>query len=129
MTDVVLDTHTLYWWEVDPDRLSSAARDVLQAADELVVAPVTWWELAWLIRRGRLRVRAPARSWIADLAAGVRTAALTPAVAATAAELPDTFPKDPFDRVIYATAVEAGLRLATVDRAIRAYDEGRVVVW
>ena len=70
------------------------------------------------------------RGWLQDLATGVRTAALTPAIAATAAQLPAAFPKDPFDRLIYATAIENGLPLVTADRALRAQDpEGRLVVW
>lgn len=42
-----------------------------------------------------------------------------PAIAATAVGLPDTFPGDPADRLIYATAVERGWRLVTKDRRLR----------
>jgi PIN domain nuclease of toxin-antitoxin system len=133
MTDVprravLLDTHVLYWSALEPERLSSNAASSLAGAAELVVAAVSWWELAWLIRRHRLDVRMPLRAWLQELAREVRTAALTPVVAATAAELPRTFPQDLADRLIYATAVESGLPLVSADRAIRAHDpEGRVV--
>jgi PIN domain nuclease of toxin-antitoxin system len=54
---------------------------------------------------------------------------ITPEVAATAAALPDAFPRDPADRLIYATAVETGWRLVTRDERLRDYDRGRVTVW
>ena len=130
MTAVMLDTHALLWWATEPERVSERAAAALRAADELVVAPVTWWELAWLVQRRRLRISKPLRGWLQELAVGVRTAVLTPGIATTAVELPATFPRDPFDRLIYATATENGLPLVTADHALLAHDrEGRAVIW
>ena len=95
----------------------------------MVVGP-TWYELAWLHRSGRLPSKTPLRAWLDVLAQGVRTLPITPAVAARAASLPNAFPKDPFDRLVFATAVEYGIRLVTRDEAIRRFDtDGRVVIW
>lgn len=128
MTAVVLDTHVVQWWSAEPDRLSRTAADLLEAADELAVAAITWHELAWLARRGRIAVALPVRSWLEQLATRVRTLPITPAVADTAAGLPDTFGGDPADRLIYATAVEHGLALVTKDRKLR--QAGRpLTVW
>lgn len=85
------------------------------------MAAVTWFELAWLARRERIVVTIPARSWLARLAAQVRTVGITPAVAHTAAALPSSFPGDPADRLIYATAVEQGWPLVTKDRRMRSH--------
>lgn len=63
----------------------------------------------------------PVRSWLEQLAAQVRTLPLTPAIADTAVSLPSSFPGDPADRLIYATAIEHGLRLVTKDRKLRAH--------
>jgi PIN domain nuclease of toxin-antitoxin system len=50
--------------------------------------------------------------------------------AARAAELPASFPRDPFDRVIYATAIEYGWRLVSKDERLRAADsEDALIVW
>jgi PIN domain nuclease of toxin-antitoxin system len=47
-----------------------------------------------------------------------------------AEELSSSFPGDPADRLIYATAIEHGLELVTKDRAIRDHDHPRsIVVW
>jgi len=72
-------------------------------------------------------VAIPIRSWLEQLAAQVRTLPLTPAIAETAVSLPSSFPGDPADRLIYATAIEHGLQLVTKDRRMRAHRHPRAV--
>lgn len=130
MAAVLLDTHVVHWWSAEPKRVSSAGRKVLEGADELVVAAISWYELAWLARHERIAVTVPIRSWLDGLAAQVRTIGVTPAIADTAVGLPASFPGDPADRLIYATAIEHGLELVTKDRAIRDHDKPRsLTVW
>ena len=127
---ILLDTHALHWWTTEPERLGPDAVLALEADQELAVAAITWWELAWLARRGRIGLAIPIRTLVTSLARDVRTMALTPSIAATAAELPDSFPRDPIDRIIFATAVEHGSRLVTKDARMHDHDPGgRVVVW
>lgn len=130
MTTVLLDTHVVQWWSAEPDRLSRKAADALEAADELTVAAITWFELAWLARHERIDVTIPTLAWLQGLAADVRTLAISPAIADTAVGLPSTFPGDPADRLIYATAVEHGLRLVTKDRRMRSHPHPRpIALW
>ncbi|MGH9381723.1 MAG: type II toxin-antitoxin system VapC family toxin [Thermoanaerobaculia bacterium] len=130
MTTILLDSHALQWWSAEPSRLSTAAGDAIAAADELAVSAVTWFELAWLAERGRIVVTIPVRSWLTQLAAGVRTAGITPAIAHTAASLPDNFPGDPADRLIYATALEHEWQLVTKDSKMRRFPQPRsITVW
>jgi PIN domain nuclease of toxin-antitoxin system len=130
MSGVLLDTHVVHWWSAEPDRVSRPAREALEGADELLVAAVSWYELAWLARNGRIAIDLPTRSWLEGLGAQVRTISLGPAIADTAVALPDSFPGDPADRQIYATAIEQGVRLVTKDRAIADHDKPRsLVVW
>ncbi len=130
MAAVLLDTHAVHWWSSEPERLSRSARRVLKAADELLIAGISWYELAWLVERQRIVIEMPIRSWLDDLSAQLRTIGITPAIADSAAALPSSFPRDPTDRLIYATAIEHGLRLVTKDRAIREHDKPRsLVVW
>ncbi|MGI9082374.1 MAG: PIN domain-containing protein [Thermoleophilaceae bacterium] len=49
-------------------------------------------------------------------------------MASAAGLLPEGFPGDPADRIIYATALSVGARLVTRDDAIRAFD-ARATVW
>jgi PIN domain nuclease of toxin-antitoxin system len=48
---------------------------------------------------------------------------MTPAIAGAAVSLPSSFPRDPADRLIYATAIEHGLDLVTKDQEIRGTPE------
>jgi PIN domain nuclease of toxin-antitoxin system len=130
VTTIVLDSHAVHWWAAEPDRISRAATKALDEADELAVAAISWFELGWLAEHERIIVTIPIRSWLDQLAAQVRTLPLTPAIAATAVALPSSFPGDPADRLIYATAIEHGLRLVTKDRKLRDHPHPRqLAVW
>lgn len=130
MSALLLDTHVVHWWSAEPDRISRSARSALKRADDLLIAAISWYELAWLAERGRIAVDVPIRSWLEDLGAHLRTVGITPAIADSAAGLPSSFPRDPTDRIIYATAIEHGVKLVTKDQAIAAHDQPRsLVVW
>jgi PIN domain nuclease of toxin-antitoxin system len=127
---VLLDTHVVHWWSAEPRRVSGPASAVLDQAEELVVAAISWFELAWLAKHERIVVNIPIRSWLLGLAAQVRTIGITPVIADTAVALPSSFPGDPADRLIFATAIEHGLRLVTKDQAIRGHAHPRsVAIW
>jgi PIN domain nuclease of toxin-antitoxin system len=130
VSTVLLDTHVVHWWSAEPRRVSTPAREVLDDADELAVAAISWFELAWLARHERIVVNIPIRSWLLGLAAQLRTIGTTPAIADTAVALPSSFPGDPADRLIYATAIEHDLALVSKDRTIRDHTHPRsVAVW
>jgi len=130
VTTVLLDTHVVQWWSAEPDRLSRAATEALAGADQLAVSAISWFELAWLAAHERIIVTIPVRSWLEQLAYGLQTLGVTPAIAATAVSLPSSFPGDPADRLVYATAVEHGCRLVTKDHRLRRHRHPRpVTVW
>jgi PIN domain nuclease of toxin-antitoxin system len=130
VTTLLLDTHVLHWWASEPDRLSASATQAIESADELAVSAISWYELAWLARHDRIAVAIPVRSWLEALATGIRTVPITPPIAATAVELPESFPGDPADRMIYATAVERGWELVTKDRRLRNHRHPRrLAIW
>lgn len=130
MTTLLLDTHVVHWWSAEPELLSGRAASAVAGADELAVAGITWYELAWLAAHERIAVAIPVSSWLEQLAAQVRTVGVTPAVAHTAVSLPSSFPRDPADRLIYATAVEYGWPLVTKDRRLRDHRHPRqVTLW
>lgn len=130
MGAVLLDTHVVHWWSSEPDQISQPARRALKTADELLIAAASWYELAWLAQRQRIVIDVPIRSWLEGLSAQMRTIGATPAIADSAVALPASFPRDPTDRQIYATAIEHGVKLVTKDRAIAEHDRPRsLVVW
>jgi PIN domain nuclease of toxin-antitoxin system len=130
LTTLLLDSHAVHWWSAEPERISETAREALAEADEIAVAAISWFELAWLGAHERIVVSIPLRSWLDRLAEHVRTVPLTPAIASTAVSLPSTFPGDPADRLIYATAIEHGWRLVTKDTRLRSHPHPRpIALW
>ena len=125
---VLLDSHVVHWWSAQPEKLRRSAEKVLAEADGLALAAVSWWELALLAQRERILLNDPIRRWFAELDLSLRTIGITPAIAITAASLPDPFPRDPADRLIYATALEHGRQLVTRDeRMLR--QPGSIAAW
>ena len=121
----LLDTHILIWWLTDATQLSKAQREVLKSASPdgpLHVSDISLWEVAMLHSLGRIRLAMPLRDWLDKAVAPplVRRQAISPAVAAEVAALPDSFHRDPADRIIVATARILGATLLTRDQRIVA---------
>jgi PIN domain nuclease of toxin-antitoxin system len=130
VTTVLLDTHVVHWWSAEPERISRPARTAIRGADELAVAAISWFELAWLGRQERITLSIPLGTWLERLSAELLTVPITPAIAGTAVSLPTAFPGDPADRLIYATAIERGWRLITKDRRLRSHRHPRpIALW
>ena len=130
MTTLLLDTHVVHWLTTEPDRLSEEADHAIKSADALAVSAITWYELAWLAHHGRITVAIPVRTWLMNLAEDLLTLPITPAISETAVALPETFPGDPADRLIYATAIEKGIQLVSKDHRLRAHRFPRpLVIW
>jgi len=143
---IILDTHVLLWMASDPKRLSKKAREAIRHEREnnareknarennarektgVAIAAITLWELAWLAENGRIRVTGSVESFVRETASRVMVKPITPEIAAFAVQLPSSFPKDPADRLIAATAMVEGAPLVTADQRIR---QARVVrtIW
>ena len=119
----LLDTHVLIWWLQGDGPLSPAQRRVLSGADgdsPLRVSDISLWEVATLHSLGRIRLTLPLREWLEKAVAPplVRRHGISAAVAAEVAALPDSFHRDPADRILVATARILGATLLTNDRHI-----------
>jgi PIN domain nuclease of toxin-antitoxin system len=122
---VLLDTHVLLWWKADRRRLSAAARRQIDEATELLLSPLTFWEVAMLVEKQRVALDRPTSAWSHDVLAEARMslAPITAEVAVVAAELKQ-FQGDPVDRILTATAVVAGVPILTKDTKIRVHAKG-----
>jgi PIN domain nuclease of toxin-antitoxin system len=131
---VLLDTHAVLWWQAGGARLSRRARRVVADAPVLHLSPLSCWEIAMLVRLGRVELDREPSLWIRDLLRDVRidAAPLTPEAATWAGLLDDSFGGDPIDRLIYATARDLRVPLVTKDDRIRAYARAQrdvEVIW
>jgi PIN domain nuclease of toxin-antitoxin system len=120
---ILLDTHVVLWWQAGGDRLSLRARQAIDDADELLVSPLSLWEIATLNRRGRVELDRDVMAWCRDLLGGARvaTAPTSPDAATWAGTLADDFPGDPIDRLLYATARDLRIPFVTKDERLHAY--------
>lgn len=118
---ILLDTHAAIWLALSPERLSRAAHSAIEdnVTAGLAISAQSLYEVAWLAVRRRILPNQPLDTFIHNLQARFTVYPLTPAIAVTAAQFPSTFPSDPFDRIIAATAIVEGLPLVTADQHIR----------
>ncbi len=125
MGGLLLDTCALIWVMTD-DRLSEDSRLRISASGEagkLWLSPISAWEIATLVARGRLHLTMSPEDWFeAALATpGLNLAAMPPKVLVQSAFLPGTAPNDPADRIVLATARANDLTVVTRDARIIAY--------
>ena len=119
----LLDTHVLIWWLNDRKRLSPTQQKIVGAVhpgEPLLVSDISLWEVATLHGLGRIRLALPLREWLDKATAPplVQRHGISPAIAAEVAALPDSFHRDPADRILVATARVLGATLLTQDRRI-----------
>ena len=117
---IILDTHVILWMRTGDARLGPNARleiDQAWASEEVAVSVISFWEIAMLQHKGRIRFPENVSLWRRQLLEqGMAEIAVNGEIAVRAIGLAD-FHADPADRLIVATALE-GHRLVTADERI-----------
>jgi PIN domain nuclease of toxin-antitoxin system len=120
---ILVDTHVVAWLAFDQDRISGNARSAIDEArkngDGLAISDITLLELATLATKGQIHLDISLESFLQEVESRFVVLPISGRTCARAMGLPATYPKDPADRVIAATALVEGLSLLTADRAIR----------
>lgn len=120
---LLLDTHTLLWWLAGDQALSDAAREAIADPDnEVFVSTASAWEIATKYQLGRL---SGAALITADIAGAVASQGFTELPISirdgqAAGGLP-AIHKDPFDRMLIAQAVTAGMVIVSNEAMFNAY--------
>jgi PIN domain nuclease of toxin-antitoxin system len=128
---ILLDTCAVVWMLGDSSQLSNAARGAIESSRDrggVFIAGVTFYELAWLVRNKRLASEISLEAFLAEVESKCIVVPITPTIARLSVEFPDSYPKDPMDRIIGATALDRNIPLVTKDRAIRK-SKAVPVVW
>ena len=123
---LLLDTHVWIWFMLANAELAIGERSVINraaASGRLRIAAISVWEAALLASRGRVALSRPLAQWMTEAvsAPGLAIEPLLPQVAVEASLLPETFHRDPADRLIVATARVTNATLMTRDRRILDY--------
>lgn len=122
---VILDTHIWIWYiNENFDQIPAQWLEEIRQADMVGVSAISCYEIALAYNKGRLAIHIPVQDWLADslAPAGIELFPLTPEITVRAVNL-SPIHKDPFDRLIIATALEYGAKLASVDSLFSKYSE------
>lgn len=120
---LLLDTHFLYWFALEPALVSREERALIARAENTIIAsPVSIWEvrLKWTRRDGRGRRKgtlAPERAIALLEGMGIELPALTGPDCAMPLD-PPLGHGDPFDEMLLIHARQLGARLLTRDRLL-----------
>jgi PIN domain nuclease of toxin-antitoxin system len=110
---------------LNPSKLSRAATREIRKAHRVggcAIASISLWELGLLFAQGRLKASGTVEASIREIvdSAAVSVLEITSDIAGLAMAFPETYPKDPGDRLIGATARAFGITLITQDERILA---------
>ena len=113
----------MLWLMSDPDKLSGKARAAIEVSrtngEGISVCDITLLELTTLASGGRIRLGISLESLLLEVESRFVVLPISSRACARAMSFPTTYPKDPADRIIGATALVEGLSLITADREIR----------
>jgi PIN domain nuclease of toxin-antitoxin system len=122
---IILDTHIWFWFiNQEFERFPSHWKARIETANRVAISPVSCFEIALAQQRKRLQLPCPTDQWFQDALtpARIEIFPLTPDVATCAVNL-SPIHKDPFDRLIIATALIYQANLASVDGVFSQYSE------
>ena len=118
---ILLDTCAIIWLALEPARLSKKARKAIATAEEksdLLIADISWWEIAMLTKKGRLAMSVSSSefSQLFTTSYSPSVEPISPAIAELSVNLDETFNNDPADRIIAATGLLLNASVVTADR-------------
>jgi PIN domain nuclease of toxin-antitoxin system len=128
---IVVDTSVVIWLASDPSILSAAATDAIRLARKnggVGISGISLYELAWLASNQRIILKTSLDAFLTEVEAHFVTLPITASVSRIAVALPSSYPLDPMDRIIGATALDRGIPLVTRDKAIRKA-KAMPVIW
>ena len=113
---LLLDTCALLWLASGSRNLSKAARSAISDAQMVCVSPVSAWEIAIKVSRGKIVLPCTAREWFNAVVRlyDIDVLKLSSDDMLKAAELP-WLHNDPADRFIIATALANNFTVVTSD--------------
>ena len=125
---LLLDTHTLIWWTLTPEKLSERVANLLAQEDnELLLSVASVWEMQIKIQSGKLQLDLPLRELISNQQQTNNLQLLSIELADV--WVLDSLPvphRDPFDRIIISQAIAHQFPILSIDGVFDAYPVQRV---
>ncbi len=119
---LLLDTHTLVWWETNPSQIPTETLDLIGSSDhETMISVISFWELVIKARSGTFLFSGQIREVAAkQVANGLILLPVTIEHIDVLRTLPLEH-KDPFDRLLIAQAIAESATMISVDRVFACY--------
>ena len=119
----LLDTHTLIWFIENHDLLPQKVKETINSNDnEIYISVITLFEIAIKININRLKIRFSLNDLIKDIQQqGFEIIGIYEAHLYKYITLP-LIHRDPFDRILVATAISEKLKLITSDKENQLYN-------
>jgi PIN domain nuclease of toxin-antitoxin system len=120
---LLLDTQAFIWWVLNDSRLSPTARAAISDPGNAgLVSVATAWEMAIKASIGKLELPSPVHEFFrSQLSLNWFTALPVMTNHALRVASLDHIHRDPFDRLLVATAIVERVALLTSDEKIRQY--------
>ncbi|MCE9596692.1 MAG: type II toxin-antitoxin system VapC family toxin [Spirochaetia bacterium] len=121
---ILLDTHAWVWWVSNPELLSKQTLQILKkgaSEKSIVVSCISAWEVAMLVKKGRLKLSQDVEEWIrkSERLSFLNFIPIDNAILLKSVSISEKISKDPADRIIVATAVILGAKLVTKDAGLK----------
>jgi len=125
---ILLDTCTLLWLALEPERLSACAVQVIDdPASRLFLSDVSVWEIVLKHAAEKLPLPDPPHAWLPRQIGHWQLDSLP--IAQSALYRSGTLPNihhDLFDRLLAASAIESGLTVLSPDQPLSALGAARI---
>jgi PIN domain nuclease of toxin-antitoxin system len=125
---ILLDTHSFLWFVLNDTQLSAPSRTAIcDPANDVLVSPATYWEIAIKVRTGKYTLTTPYQHFIEHNLAVNDFEILPIEVRHTA--LVATLPfhhRDPFDRLLIAQALVEDITLVSNEELFDSYGVRRL---
>jgi PIN domain nuclease of toxin-antitoxin system len=120
---MVLDTHVLLWWALDPEKLSPPAQTALATIERVggFASAISIWELGIKIKQRQLHLPISIDEFASRIekSSAIELIAVDSKIWLRSLSLAWEH-RDPADRVIVATALQLNVPLMTKDEVIRS---------
>ena len=120
---LLLDTHAFLWFVLNDGQLSSTARGlIVDPANDVLISPASYWEIAIKISIGKYSLHAPYAAFIEQSIGGngFEVLHIEPKHAAAITNLAHHH-RDPFDRLLIAQALVEQVPLLSSDPDFDGY--------
>ncbi len=119
----LLDTHALIFWYTKKS-VSKKFLDFFDHQDQLgnlLISPISIWEIAFLVKKGRLKID-DLSNWIKNILNSTNLTIIQPGIEdfIKSTQLPD-YHQDPFDRLLIIQAQSNNSIIVSKDKLIKKY--------